>query len=188
MDAAEVRLQAADGNLYEMAVNQTGSIHATGVERRGGRVLLTASGGNIQVGGTLSARDSDGSGGEVLVGGDYQGRNAAVPNVTHTRVLADAVIDVAATSSIGDGGRAIVWADQQTDFAGFINGRGGDFGGDGAFAEVSGKRILNYRGLADLRAPFGATGTLLLDPDRAIISAAADDQTNGVFNNTVLSN
>lgn len=188
VNAAEARLQAANGNLYELAVNQTGIVRATGIETRGGRVLLTATGGTVAVTGNITARNADGSGGEVLVGGDFQGANAAVPNVAFTRVGAEAVIDVAATSATGDGGRAIVWADDQTDFAGRIFGQGGARGGDGAFAEVSGKRILNYRGLADLSAPFGSTGTLWLDPDEAIISAAADDQANGIFNNTVLSN
>lgn len=164
VDAAEARLQAANGNLYELAVNQSGIVRATGVERRGGRVLLTASGGTVEVTGKVSARNADGSGGEVLVGGDYQGANVDVPNAAFTRVGAEAVIDVAATSANGDGGRAIVWADQRTDFAGFIDGRAGAQGGDGAFAEVSGKRILNFAGSVDLSAPGGRTGDLLLDP------------------------
>ncbi|MEA5421550.1 MBG domain-containing protein, partial [Spirulina sp. CCNP1310] len=164
VDAAEARLQAANGDLYELAVNQTGVVRATGVERRDGRVLLTATGGTVAVTGNLTARNADGSGGEVLVGGDYQGANAAVPNVAFTRVGAEAVIDVAATSPTGDGGRAIVWADQRADFAGNIDGRAGGSGGDGAFAEVSGKRVLNFAGRVDLTAPAGRAGDLLLDP------------------------
>jgi filamentous hemagglutinin family protein len=172
VDAAEAHLQAANGNLYELAVNQTGVVRATGVERRGGRVLLTATGGTVAVTGEIIARNADGSGGEVLVGGDYQGANAAVPNAAFTRVGADAVIDVAASSATGDGGRAIVWADNRADFAGFIDGRAGLSGGDGAFAEVSGKRVLNFGGSANLTAPAGRTGDLLLDPISLEIRAA----------------
>ncbi|MCW5548793.1 MAG: filamentous hemagglutinin N-terminal domain-containing protein [Opitutaceae bacterium] len=175
VDAAEARLLAADGNLYELAVNQTGVVRATGVERRGGRVLLTATGGTVAVTGEIAARNADGSGGEVLVGGDYQGANAAVPNAAFTRVGADAVIDVAATSANGDGGRAIVWADERADFAGFIDGRAGTQGGDGGFAEVSGKRVLNFAGSVNLTAPFGRTGNLLLDPISLEIRAAGPE-------------
>ncbi|MDH3283967.1 MAG: hypothetical protein OEQ13_04440, partial [Acidobacteriota bacterium] len=69
----------------------------------------------------------------------------------------------------GDGGRVIVWADEVTVFHGEISARGGEQSGDGGFAEVSGKERLVYRGLADLRAPAGATGTLLLDPENLTI-------------------
>ncbi len=185
--AAQAELQAAGGNLYELAINQTGVIRATGVEHRDGRVLLTADGGELRHAGTIAARNADGSGGEVLIGGDFRGQNAAVANAARTTVTAGASIDVsAAADSAADAGRAIVWADQQTDFAGTIDGRAGSQGGDGAFAEVSGKRILNYHGLADLTAAAGSTGMLWLDPDEAIISTATDDQANGVFNTAVL--
>ncbi len=184
--AAQAELKAAGGNLYELAINQTGVIRATGVERRAGRVLLTAEAGTVALTGAISAHDDDGSGGEVLIGGDYRGGNDAVANAQFTNVGAEAVINVAATIAEAAGGRVIVWADEQTDFAGRIDGRAGEAGGDGAFAEVSGKRTLNFTGLADLRATHGATGTLLLDPSEAIISRATDDQPNGMFNTSVL--
>ncbi|WP_221032321.1 MBG domain-containing protein [Actomonas aquatica] len=187
IDAAQAELKAAGGSLYELAINQSGIVRATGVAHRDGRILLTAEGGELQHSGTLAARNADGSGGEVLLGGDFRGQNAAVANAARTTVTADAVIDVsAAADSAASAGRAIVWADEQTDFAGFIDGRAGGQGGHGAFAEVSGKQILNYRGLADLTAVHGLTGMLWLDPDEAIISSATDDQPNGVFNTAVL--
>ncbi|MCF3649773.1 MBG domain-containing protein [Synoicihabitans lomoniglobus] len=186
IEAAQAELKAAGGNIYELAINQTGYVRATGVEHKDGRVLLTADAGSIKVDGSISAHDADGSGGEVLIGGDYRGGNEAVANALYTTVGAAAVIDVAASSTNADGGRAIVWADQQTDFAGRIDGRAGEQGGDGAFAEVSGKHTLNYTGLADLTADHGSTGMLLLDPAEAIISSAGDDQPNGIFNTAVL--
>ena len=186
IEAAQAELKAAGGNLYALAINQTGVIRATGVAHRDGRILLTADGGDLAVAGTLAAHDADGSGGEILIGGDFRGANAAVANAQRTTVAAGTLIDVAAASAQADGGRVVVWADQQTDFAGRIDGRAGASGGDGAFAEVSGKRILNYQGIADLSAAAGATGTLLLDPDEAVISTATDDQVNGVFNTGVI--
>ena len=186
--AAQAELKAAGGNIYELAINQTGVVRATGVAEINGRLMLTSDAGKIEVQGSLAAHDADGSGGEILIGGDYRGQNSAVDNAAFTRVGTDAVLDVSATAPEADGGRVIVWADQQTDFAGRIDGRAGELGGDGAFAEVSGKSVLNYTGFADLRAAFGATGTLLLDPAEVVISAATDDQINGVFNSTVLAN
>ena len=38
-------------------------------------------------------------------------------------------------------------------FGGTILARGGEQGGNGGFAEVSGKQLLNYTGFADMRAP-----------------------------------
>lgn len=186
--AAQAELKAAGGNIYELAINQTGVVRAKGVAEINGRVMLTSDAGKIEVEGSLAAHDADGSGGEILIGGDYRGQNSAVDNASFATVGADALVDVSATAPEAGGGRAIVWADQQTDFAGRIDGRAGELGGDGAFAEVSGGSILNYSGFADLRAASGATGTLLLDPTEVVISSATDDQINGVFNSTVLAN
>ena len=65
----------------------------------------------------------------------------------------------------GDGGRVIVWADDQTQSFGAISARGGSQGGDGGFVEVSGKHRLQFASTVDTRAPMGKTGILLLDPD-----------------------
>ncbi len=182
IDAARAELQAA-GSLYELAINQQGIIRATGVERENGRVLLTAGGGSLAVGGTLSARNADGSGGEVLIGGDYRGANPDIANAARTAIAAGAVIDVSADQ--GDAGRAIVWAEEATRFEGTILARGGGDAGDGGFAEVSGKRHLDFRGLADLRAPAGQAGELLLDPAAlTVVAAPPDTNLTGTFGPT----
>lgn len=85
MDAARAELKAA-GGLYQLAINQAGLVRATGVTEQNGRVLLTADAGTVRVSGEVSARNANGSGGEILVGGDYQGKNSAVPNATTTVV------------------------------------------------------------------------------------------------------
>lgn len=172
IEAAQARMQAADGNLYALAINQSGVIHASGVENKDGRIVLTADGGTVRQNGSLSAHDAGGAGGEILVGGSYQGKgDAAVPNASQTIVTANARMDASATATQGDGGRVIVWADDSTAFAGRIAARGGAQGGDGGFAEVSGKRTLDFRPDApiDLSAPQGQTGTVLLDPDEMTV-------------------
>ncbi|MGE0393089.1 MAG: MBG domain-containing protein [Vicinamibacterales bacterium] len=165
IEAAQARLEAAGGGLYDLAINQAGVVRATGAARLpDGRVVLTAAGGDVAVTGSLAARDADGSGGEILVGGDYQGRNPDVANAARTYVASTARLDARATATVGDGGRIIVWADGRTRFDGALDARGGADGGDGGFAEVSGKDSLTFAGTADLSAPNGAFGALLLDP------------------------
>nr|WP_298725280.1 MBG domain-containing protein [uncultured Steroidobacter sp.] len=170
--AAQAQLEAAGGSIYDLAVNQSGVVHANGVERRpDGRILITADSGNVSVSGTAIARDADGSGGEILVGGDYQGSNAAIANASRTYVGANASLDANASASIGDGGRIIVWGDEATAFLGSLEARAGQQGGNGGFAEVSGKHSLAFHGTADLSAPAGKRGELLLDPDNITIVA-----------------
>ena len=179
--AAQVQLEAAGGSLFDLAVNQSGTIRATGVEHLpDGRVMLTASGGNVLVSGALAAQDAGGAGGEILIGGDYQGKNAAIANAARTQVTATATLEADAASTTGDGGRIIVWADDATRYAGHLSARAGVSGGDGGFAEVSGKRTLGFHGTADLRAPAGRSGSLLLDPDNITIVAGAGTVPDGL--------
>lgn len=172
--AAQAELQAAGGNAYSLAVNHGGSITAIGVAHRDGRVLLTAADGTIALSGSVAATDASGNGGEILVGGDLQGGNAAVANAARVLVADTATLAADAAAPSGQGGRVIVWSQLGTQFLGNISARGGPAGGDGGFAEVSGQQALDYRGTADLRAPAGVTGTLLLDPSDITISAAAN--------------
>ncbi len=172
IEAAQARMQAANGNLYALAINQSGVIHATGVQSKDGRIVLTADGGTVRQDGQLAAHNADGAGGQILVGGSYQGKaDATVANASRTEVTANARMDASATAARGDGGQVIVWADDSTTFAGRIAARGGAQGGDGGFAEVSGKRTLDFRPDApiDLSAPHGQTGTVLLDPDEMTV-------------------
>src|SRR4028118_465587 len=87
-------------------------------------------------------------GGNVLIGGDYQGLGT-VPNALRTFVSSDSTVNADAVSN-GNGGRVIVWADETTRFNGNISARGGLFSGNGGFAEVSGKQSLDFQGLGGL--------------------------------------
>ena len=190
---ADGRVTLAVGDLYSLAIRQSGIL-------TGPNVTVDAGAGKVEVSGSMQASnpagiggaisvlgqevllaptarlDATGStgGGTILVGGDLQGKNVAVPNAQTTTVAAGAQLRADA-SGTGDGGKVIVWADNRTQFAGDISARGGVAGGNGGFAEVSGKGYLEYQGLADLRAPLGSTGTLLLDPTDITISGAGSD-------------
>jgi len=160
-------------------VNVSGTLDASGrgAGETGGTVKVL---GN-QVGLFGSARiDASGSngGGTVLVGGNFQGKGPEA-NAAATYVGQGATINADALTA-GNGGQVIVWADGRTQFYGNISARGAGAGGNGGFAEVSGKETLDYRGFTDLRAPFGAKGTLLLDPaDLTVISGAGDPIPSG---------
>ncbi len=125
---------------------------------------ITVTGEAIKLAGaTLKANGAGaGDGGTILVGGDFQG-GGSLQTAHTTTVDANSKI-VANGGTRGDGGRIIVWSDYLTKFHGDISARGGAEAGDGGFAEVSGKIDLIYRGFADLRAPNGRIGELLLDP------------------------
>lgn len=118
------------------------------------------------------------NGGQIRIGGDAHG-GGVMQTASTTSVDASTTIRADANGS-GQGGSVVIWSQDRTDFAGLISARGGAQGGDGGFAEVSGKRLLNYEGLADLSAAKGRYGTLLLDPFNVFITNGADaGTTNG---------
>ncbi|MBM4043437.1 MAG: filamentous hemagglutinin N-terminal domain-containing protein, partial [Planctomycetes bacterium] len=161
------------GDAYSLAIRTTGVLKAADVTVEGqGK-------GAVQVGGTVDASNPSGQGGSVkllgeqvglvgatvdasgatgggtiLVGGNYQG-SGPERNSLFTYVGADSVLRADARLS-GNGGRVIVWSDGSTGFYGSLSARGGALGGNGGFAEVSGKAYLQFAGTADLRAPAGA--------------------------------
>lgn len=144
-------------------------------------------GGNIHIVGEMiglsrATIDATGpaGGGMVFVGGDIQGGNATeatlarygltleeqgIPTATNVSVDRASLIDASATEA-GNGGQIIAWADDTMEFAGTVNAKGGQLGGDGGFAEVSGWKQLMFAEIdADLTAPNGTSGIILFDPE-----------------------
>jgi CHAT domain-containing protein len=172
----------ADGSLALVSSPAPTDVAVTnGMAIVSGRVdvsSLNSKAGNIgifgeKVGLVNAQIDASGlfGGGKVLIGGDFQG-NGIAPNALRTFVDRNSTIDVSALLS-GNGGTAIVWADQTTRFLGSILAKGGTQTGDGGFVEVSGKQNLDYRGNVNTFAPNGKTGILLLDPtDINIVNTA----------------
>lgn len=192
------RLEGSAVGVFAGTLRHSGEIQATTATLEGGRVVLKAAaaldvdgavralasngtGGQIHATGdtvALNANtvlDASGSrgGGEVQVGGGWQGHDSRVGNARQTVVAEGAQIKADATSS-GDGGTVVVWADGSTRFGGSVSARGGIDAGNGGRAEVSGKKVLDFQGQVDLRAPQGRTGALLLDPLSITIGAVAN--------------
>lgn len=142
----------------------------------GGRVVVTGDRVAILGASTIDASGRTG-GGEILIGGDFQG-NGATRNADATIVGEDVRLKADAQDT-GDGGRVILWADDFTRFHGEISAVAGLMGGDGGFVEVSGKQNLDFYGAVDVTAAAGEVGTLLLDPVDILISALNTDGSTG---------
>jgi filamentous hemagglutinin family protein len=197
LNVGKVVAESGHIGIYGALVNQMGFVSAnsaavgengkivfksTGDTTLGAGSVTTAtgagSGGEIDVLGNRVALTSNAvvdvsgqtGGGTVLIGGDAHGSNPAIQNAALTYVGPMAQIKADALQS-GDGGKVIVWSNQQTQMYGDISARGGDQGGNGGFVETSSRNRLDFQGQADLRAPSGSAGSLLLDPSDITIDA-----------------
>jgi len=163
-----------------------GTVNVAAGQDDGGRIFSSAmfsatgdTGGEIAVTGrdivlraaTLDA-SGENAGGTILVGGDWQGGNPDVPNSRSAHVNFSTTLRADARQR-GDGGKVVVWSDQDTQFFGSVSARGGAEAGDGGRIEVSGKENLVFGGHADAGAPNGHAGMLLLDPKNITIDASA---------------
>jgi filamentous hemagglutinin family protein len=163
---------------YPSTIINSGTIDASGVipGAKGGAVTMTGDQVAL-IEKTLVSANGYTGGGNVLIGGGFQGKDPDVYNAQQTFVGPDVRIEANALSD-GDGGRVIVWADDDARFYGNISARGGKHSGDGGIAEVSGG-YLDFQGAADMRAPSGEYGKLLLDPESITISNAVDSNVTG---------
>ena len=117
-------------------------------------------------------------GGEVLIGGDYQGKNESVKNAEavylgeSTNIKADAIEN-------GDGGKVIIWSDDRTRAYGNLSATGGEQSGDGGFIETSSKNYADLQTSVDVSASSGQHGEWLIDPSSLTISGNQNSNTSG---------
>ena len=168
------------GTLYTSGTIDVSDLQSGGV---GGTVHLLGERVALLDGAVVDA-SGDAGGGTVLIGGDYQGHNAAIHNAAQTYVGADATITADAITN-GDGGRVIVWSDQTTQFYGDISAHGGLVSGDGGFVETSGKEFLEIiGGSVSATATHGDAGTWLLDPHNVTITSGTAGGNFSIFGST----
>lgn len=117
-------------------------------------------------------------GGQALIGGDYQGKNANIRNASRTYVSTGSAIYADALQQ-GNGGEIINWGNDYTWFYGNAFARGGSTSGDGGLVEISGKGF-SFDGGVDTSAKNGLTGTLLFDPANITILAGNSPPTTPV--------
>jgi filamentous hemagglutinin family protein len=165
---------AADGvsggkvTLVADTTIHSGVISVRGSEGHGGEVRLLGDRIGLFGEGSIDASGATG-GGTVLVGGNFQGKGPEA-NASMVYVSPNALIRADAGAT-GDGGKVIVWSNEETVFAGSLLARGGSTSGNGGFAEVSGKNALDFNPRQiQLTAPNGRPGELLLDPMNIIVA------------------
>ena len=193
IEAISTDLRANGGDVFSLAINQEGIIHATGIEEKDGQIILSSEKGIIKVKGDLSAKTNekggcihilgeyiqlldeanidvgaDVSGGTILIGGDYRGENPEVNNARAVFVSPNVNICADANKD-GDGGKIILWANELNQFYGNISAKGGKENGDGGFVEISSQGIFEPNGKVTTEAANGKTGTVLFDPRDLII-------------------
>jgi filamentous hemagglutinin family protein len=138
---------------------------------QGGAIHVTGAQTTLHATAELDASGAAG-GGEVLVGGGWQGKGP-LANAQNTTALAGSVVRADATAQ-GDGGTVVLWSDGTTRTAARISARGGAQGGNGGRVETSGKTLVR-RGMPDVSAPKGRAGTWLLDPDYILITQGVEE-------------
>ncbi|EDD4443648.1 filamentous hemagglutinin N-terminal domain-containing protein, partial [Salmonella enterica subsp. enterica serovar Paratyphi B] len=190
-DNGQVQLTARGQDmLLSEAVNNTGIIRAQGISQQGGSIVLdggdsgvvtqagtvdvssaTGQGGSVTVegqnihlttGSVINASGKSG-GGQVYTGGGWQGKDVNITNADAVVMDSGAVIDVSATGT-GNGGTAVLWSNNYTNFRGDILAQGGAAGGNGGNVETSSHNNLQAFGNVDAGAVNGSGGNWLLDP------------------------
>ncbi len=187
-------LSARAADTLQGSVVNSGDISASILVSKGGRILLEGDDITLQSGSSLVATGATG-GGEVLVGGDWQG-SGDMHQATTVTMEAGASIDASATQN-GDGGKVVLWSDIRnpgslTSVHGNISARGGANGGNGGQIETSGAHLDIEGALSSAAAPHGQGGEWLLDPydwtidtqNAAIITTALNDGTNVTITTT----
>jgi filamentous hemagglutinin family protein len=138
-----------------------GSVDARGEFGKGGRIDATAD--SVTIGSTATLNTSGYTGGgQMRVGGGFQGKDAEVANADNLTVEEGALI-ISDAEGTGTGGNIILWSDGDTLFAGEVSARGIDGGG---FAEISGKSTLEVVGKVDLTTVGGKAGTAVAGSDQ----------------------
>ena len=208
-DGGVVSLTAMQAkSAVDNVINMSGSIQARSVAQRDGKIILSGGEGGVQVAGTLDSSSESGvggaidvlgsrinlsetarvnvngsaGGGEVHIGGDFQGKGART-RAQKTQIKLGAQVLADATAN-GDGGRIIVWSDIHTNVEGTLNARGGNESGDGGLIETSsaGKLDFNQRAKVEARGQ-GLPGTWLLDPEDITIGSGQANAISGTLNN-----
>ncbi|HCM1955486.1 TPA: filamentous hemagglutinin N-terminal domain-containing protein, partial [Salmonella enterica subsp. salamae serovar 9,46:z4,z24:z39:z42] len=159
-------------------VSQSGRLLADSSTGRGGKITLEGQNLYLAAGSLTSATGKTG-GGEVYVGGGWQGKDSRIKNASKVVTDPGATIDVSATQT-GDGGKAVLWSDDYTDFRGTILAKGGSRSGNGGQVETSSRNNLQAFGTVDASAasPSGRGGEWLLDPTDVTI--VAGDSNSGI--------
>ncbi|EFA4190571.1 filamentous hemagglutinin N-terminal domain-containing protein, partial [Escherichia coli O128:H42] len=129
-----------DGNIVldggdSGVVHLSGTLQADNASGQGGKVVVQGQNILLGKGSSITATGSQG-GGEVYIGGGWQGKDSSIRNADKVVMKDGARIDVSATQQ-GNGGTAVLWSESFTNFRGQISAKGGENGGNGGQVETS---------------------------------------------------
>ncbi|MCZ5620954.1 filamentous hemagglutinin N-terminal domain-containing protein [Escherichia coli] len=170
-----------DGNIVldggdSGVVHLSGTLQADNVSGQGGKVVVQGQNILLDKGSSITATGSKG-GGEVYIGGGWQGKDSSIRNADKVVMQDGARIDVSATQQ-GNGGTAVLWSDRFTNFHGQISAKGGEKGGNGGRVETSSHGNLQAFGSVSASAKKGKAGNWLLDPlDITIVNGSSSSVT-----------
>lgn len=160
-----VKLRSADTTILRGEISVVGSSDSA----KGGEVQLLGEKVGLFDQAKVDASGGAG-GGQVLVGGDYLGKNPEVPNAKAVVMAPTAEIRADGKAN-GDGGKVILWSDEYTGFFGEVTALGGAKGGNGGFVETSSKNNLQAFGAVNASASKGSAGMWLMDPGNITIDS-----------------
>ena len=191
-DGGQVVMTAkAVDSLIESVVNNEGIIQAHGLAEKNGRIVLDGGNGLVQHSGILDTTgkgegqtggyiavtgrrvgllgnavidaSGDTGGGQIYVGGGWQGKEPTIRNADAVVMSKNAIIQADAIKQ-GNGGTVVLWSNNYTGFFGNITAKGGVNGGNGGNVETSSHNNLQAAGHVDASALNGRSGNHLLDP------------------------
>jgi filamentous hemagglutinin family protein len=179
-----IKLVSNSGSIKAKKVNlSSGPLGGTEVagtidvssNTKGGDIEITGKEIQVKSNSKLLATGDTG-GGNILVGGDWQGSNGIL-QATYTTVEKDTLIDTSSLG-VGDGGKIVVYSDikdpnSKTIARGTFLALGGVNGGNGGNIETSGSSIDFEGNRIDTKAPKGNVGLWLIDPYNYTINSSA---------------
>lgn len=164
----QIIIDGGDNGITRVA----GSLDASSSAGTGGTIIATGSHVLIDEGAQLNATGATG-GGQILVGGGWQGGDPTIRHALATVVAPGAILDASATDN-GNGGTIVAWSDVTNPLSvsrayGSFLAKGGPNGGDGGRIETSG-HWLDTAGIdVTAAAPEGKGGLWLIDPTDLVL-------------------
>ena len=175
--AASAELKAANGNLFALAINNSGTIRATTVCQRGGHIYLTTDAGLIQNTGTIAAKNGKNGGSVNITGGsvwnrnliDVSGQQGGDVTIESLNIQNDGTIAAEGTSCAGGtvnltySGNALGSISGLIDASGMTQGGSINFQGTGSTSEAYLSLTLNVSSGCGVAGSIGIdTSTLYL--------------------------
>lgn len=162
INAAAAELKA-HGNVYALAIKNDGLVRASGYNFRGGRLTLSAgSQGRIVNTGNLTARNADGSGGQIQVsGGRVQ--------------IASGTVDAAGDPGQVGGSVSLAGSDVSVDSGASVR-VGGSTGGS---VRISGAETTTVGGSVDAVGTSGAGGNVVVEGREVAMAATSSIDASG---------